>query len=199
MKRIALPLLVALMALTGVFFAQAESVEITLSDNLDGILNSYCLDIAGGNQNVDPANGLQAHTCYSYRGELGSDQVFDTEQFENNVLYMSEYDVCVELASLEAGSEVGLATCDSENELQSLVFTEDGKISPVSAPEMCFTAAEASRMGRGSQHQIKDLTLEACSEELVAYQQWGARMDLENTYESESADSEEESSEETTD
>lgn len=196
MKQFTQTLFITLMALSCLFLAQAESVEITLSDNLDGILNSYCLDIAGGNQNVDPANGLQAHTCYSYRGELGSDQVFDTEQFENNLLYMSEYDVCVELASLEAGSEVGLATCDSENELQSIVFTEEGKISPVSAPEMCFTAAEASRMGRGSQHQIKDLTLEACSDELLAFQQWGARIDLETTYEE--AVSEEESSEENT-
>lgn len=196
MKQFTPTLFITLIALSCLFFAQAESVEITLSDNLDGILNSYCLDIAGGNQNVDPANGLQAHTCYSYRGELGSDQVFDTEQFENNLLYMSEYDVCVELASLEAGSEVGLATCDSENELQSIVFTEEGKISPVSAPEMCFTAAEASRMGRGSQHQIKDLTLEACSDELLAFQQWGARMDLETPYEE--AVSEEESSEENT-
>ncbi|MEL6526334.1 MAG: DUF3500 domain-containing protein, partial [Chloroflexota bacterium] len=51
----------------------SEQVEITLIDPLDGVTNSYCIDIAGGNENVDPANGLQAHTCYSYQGDLGTD------------------------------------------------------------------------------------------------------------------------------
>ena len=38
----------------------ATGVEIALTDQLDGNINLYCLDIAGGNENVDPANGLQA-------------------------------------------------------------------------------------------------------------------------------------------
>lgn len=155
-------------------FTHAENVEVALSDNLDGILGAYCLDIAGGNQNVDPANGLQAHTCYSYQGALGSDQTFDTEQFADNVLYMPEYDVCVQVDSIAAGSEVGLVTCDSNNELQSFAFSDDGTISPTSSTDLCFTAAEESRMGRGSSHQIRDLTLEACSDDLMAYQVWGA-------------------------
>ena len=52
--------------------ALAADVEVTLKNRLDGNLNGYCLDIRGGGQNIGPANGLQAHTCYSYRGDLGS-------------------------------------------------------------------------------------------------------------------------------
>jgi Ricin-type beta-trefoil lectin domain len=167
-------MLSALIATVCLSVAYAENVEITLVDDLDGILNGYCLDIAGGNENVDPANGLQAHTCYSYQGALGTDQMFDTEQFADNVLYMPEYDVCAELISLEAGSEVGLASCDG-NELQSFALSESGTISPTSAPEMCFTAAAESRLGRGSDHQIRDLSLELCSDDLALYQQWRTR------------------------
>lgn len=178
MKNLHFPVVFALITIACFSFTFAEDVEITLTDELDGILNSYCLDIAGGNENVDPANGLQAHTCYSYRGDLGTDQIFDTEQFANNILYMSVYDVCAQAVSLEAGSDIGLAICD-DSDLQSFVFAEDGSISPSSAPDLCFTAAQESRMGRGSEHQIRDLSLELCSDELVAYQQWGARAGLE--------------------
>lgn len=152
----------------------AEGVEITLKDELDGILNSYCLDIAGGNKNVDPDKGLQAHTCYSYQGELGTDQVFDPSRFADNTLYMPNYDVCATLTGLESGAKVGLATCES-SDLQTIAFTGEGKISPVSAPNMCFTAAQESRFGRGSQHQIRDLTLESCSDDLASVQQWRTR------------------------
>lgn len=165
-----------LLMLTFAAAAAAERVEITLVDELDGILNSYCLDIAGGNENVDTVNGLQAHTCYSYRGDLGTDQVFDTERFADEALYMPEYDVCAVLTELAAGAKVGLAACD-DAELQRIAFSGEGRISPVADPALCFTAAEDTRMGRGgtSQHQIKDLTLETCSDERSAFQLWRTR------------------------
>lgn len=148
------------------------NVEIVLSDKLDGILSEYCLDIAGGNQDVDPANGLQVHTCYSYKGELGTDQVFDTSTFADNSLSMPIYDVCVSLSSLEAGAEVELSDCANAT---AITFTGNGTISPVDAPEMCFTASEDSRTGKGSQHQIRDLTLETCDESKASYQNWEVR------------------------
>jgi len=44
-----------------------------------------------------------------------------------------------------------------------------GNISPIAAPDMCFTAGEESRFGKGSQHQIRDLSLELCDSEKAAY------------------------------
>ena len=153
-------------------------VEITLIDPLDGVTNSYCVDIAGGNQNVDPANGLQAHTCYSYQGALGSDQVFDTAGFASGILYMPVYDVCAQVASASAGAEVGLATCDG-SEMQSFIFGESGTISPAADTSLCFTASSETRFGRSDVHQISDLALAACSDDLAIYQQWGYRTTLE--------------------
>ena len=152
----------------------ATGVEIALTDQLDGNINLYCLDIAGGNQNVDPANGLQAHTCYSYRGDLGTDQVFDETKFAENTLSMPIYEVCASAATLEAGAEVGLAACDG-GEAQQMSFGEDGTIRPVAAENLCFTAGEDTRTGRSSDHQIKALSLEECSEEAAPRQTWRAR------------------------
>ena len=151
----------------------AWNVEIMLADRLDGILSEYCLDIAGGNQNVDPANGLQAHTCYSYQGDLGDDQVFDAGKLADNSLSMPIYDVCVSIASLEAGAEVSLTSCDGD--ATPISFSGDWTISPVASPDLCFTASEESRMGKWSEHQIRDLTLEACDENAAAYQSWKTR------------------------
>ena len=155
----------------------SENVEINLIDELDGILNGYCLDIAGGNENVDPANGLQAHTCYSYDGDLGTDQIFDTATFSDNQLYMPVYDVCAEVASASAGATIGLATCDG-NDLQNIVFDADGTIRPSGDTSLCFTAGAESRTGRSGDHQIRDLSLEACSDDLASLQQWSFRTGL---------------------
>lgn len=154
--------------------AQAERVEITLTEDLDGILNSYCLDIAGGNRNVDPENGLQAHTCYSYQGALGTDQIFETERFADGVLYMPEYEVCAEMIGISEGAKITLAACTGDD-LQSIAMRDDGTVGPVADASLCFTAAQDSRFGRGSQHQIKDLTLETCGGDAAPFQTWRTR------------------------
>jgi len=154
----------------------AENVEVLLTDKLDGNLSAYCLDIKGGGESVDPANGLQAHTCYSYKGSLGTDQIFDTARFGEGTLYMPVYEVCAEVSSIEAGATVGLATCDG-NDKQQFTFSGEGSITPKNATGLCFTAGSETTMGRGgtSAHQIKTLSLAECSDDLVAYQQWRTR------------------------
>ena len=175
MKKIAIKLIIGSTSLFSLF-SHAESVEVVLTDKLDGNLSGYCLDIKGGNASVDPANGLQAHTCYSYRGDLGTDQIFDTNRFADNVLYMPEYDVCAVVESVEAGASIGLASCDGSAK-QSFTFTGNGAIKPSSVSSLCFTAGTETKLGRGgtSAHQIKTLTLEACSDDMSAYQHWRTR------------------------
>ena len=150
--------------------ASADAVEIALNDPLDGATNEYCLDIAGGRENVDPANGLQGHTCYSRDGALGTDQIFDANLFAQNTLFMPEYDVCVEAAD----GAISLAACD-EGDAQKIAFGEDGTIRPASDETQCFTLAEDTRTGKSTENQIKALALAECSEENAAYQVWRAR------------------------
>ena len=76
---------------------------------------------------------------------------------------------------LIVAQKVGLAKCDT-SELQSISFSGNGLITPVSAPKMCFTAARDTRFGRAKIHQIKNLSLELCSEELAPFQTWRVRV-----------------------
>lgn len=155
--------------------AHAENVEIHLIDLLDNTQNGYCLDIAGGQgADADPGNGLQGHTCYSPSGSIFVDQGFDPERFADGVLYMTEFDVCADVVSTEAGTAVDLADCDG-GDAQSFVFTGEGTISPTSAPDMCFTLAEDTRSGRSDTNQIKVLSLEACDGGRSASQMWSFR------------------------
>jgi hypothetical protein len=156
--------------------AYAADVEVSLKDSLDGNLNTYCLDIKGGGQNIDPSRGLQAHTCYSYRGELGSDQALDPDGIARGEFKIGAFDVCATMETTEAGAEVALSACDG-GEMQQFSFAENGYISPKSAPGMCLTAGEETAFGRGgtSPHQIKTLTLQSCGDDLTAYQEWYTR------------------------
>jgi len=155
--------------------ANAENVEVYVTDLLDNTQSGYCLDIAKGKgASANPEDGLQAHTCYSPLGEILVDQAFDPAKFAEGVLYMPEFDVCVEASSAEAGSLVKLASCDG-SEAQNWLFAGEGTISPVAAPEICITLAEETRTGRSDENQMKALTLQSCSSELASVQTWANR------------------------
>ena len=155
--------------------AQAEQVEIYLTDMLDNKQNGYCIDIAGGRgDSADPADGLQGHTCYSPTGSLLVDQIFDTEKFADGQLYMTEFDVCATLPSTEAGTTLSLEACDGSDS-QNFVFSGEGVITPASATDMCLTVRTDTRSGRSDANQIKALTVEACSDDQAAYQVWSVR------------------------
>ncbi|MCJ8298543.1 MAG: RICIN domain-containing protein [Pseudomonadales bacterium] len=160
----------AVLITTGV---QADQVEISLVDNLDGYLDSYCLDIKGGGKDINTSKGLQVHTCYSYKGALGKDQIFDTLEFEYEMLYLPKFDVCAELSHLSVGSNVALATCNSTAE-QRFTFSGNGTITSTVEPTLCLTASLDTKLGRNgtSKHQIKGLTLENCTVDLAQFQTW---------------------------
>lgn len=166
---------VSLCVLAFVSPAMAENVEIYLLDMLDNIQNGYCIDIAKGREEAaNPDDGLQGHTCYSPGGAIGFDQTFDTERFADGELYMVNFEVCAQITSTEAGSALELTACDG-SDVQSFEFLGEGPIVPTSAPDMCLTVAEDTRSGRSDANQIKVLSLEACSENLAPYQNWGVR------------------------
>ncbi len=164
--------LVAMMAASA---SHAENVEVYVVDMLDNIQNGYCLDIAKGRgSDANPDDGLQAHTCYSPSGEVLVDQAFDPNQFADGVLYMPEFDVCVQAPSTAAGASVELAACDG-SDAQSWAFNGEGTIAPASAPDMCLTLTGETRTGRSDENQMIALTLETCSSDLTATQTWANR------------------------
>lgn len=166
----------------GAFFlanvANAENVEIYLLDMLDNTQSGYCIDIARAQgAKANPEDGLQGHTCYSPKGELMVDQIFDTDKFGDNLLYMPEFDVCVELTSVFAGSALALATCDGSAK-QSFDFLDNGTIVPTAAFEMCITVSEETSTGKSKVNQKKVLTIETCADDKAKYQQWAVRSSL---------------------
>ena len=156
--------------------ASAETVEVALKDKLDTTTNEYCFDIMGGGQNVDPSRGLQAHTCYSYQGRLGADQAVTVADLSNGQFNIVGFDVCVTLESLEEGAAVQLTEC-GDNELQQFDFdfADAGEISPLAAPDMCVTIGDETSYGMAVRHQIRTLSLEKCTDDLAARQQWFTR------------------------
>ena len=169
------PSVSVLVAIMAASMAHAENVEIYVTDMLDNIQNGYCLDIAKGQgAHANPDDGLQAHTCYSPSGEIFVDQAFDPDQFANGVLFMPEFDVCVQAPSTEAGASVELSTCDG-SAAQSWAFNGAGTIAPASAPEMCLTLTGETRTGRSDENQMIALVLATCSNDLAATQTWANR------------------------
>ena len=63
-----------------------ESFEIYLLEELDES-RGYCVDVKGSKTNANPDNGLQAHTCYSYQGEISVDQKFDKTKLVEVLYY----------------------------------------------------------------------------------------------------------------
>jgi hypothetical protein len=76
-----------------------ESVEIYIRDQLDEP-RGYCLDIKGYKLKAKINNGLQAHTCYSYQGEIAVDQAFDSLKLTKNQFFLPIFDVCMESGSI---------------------------------------------------------------------------------------------------
>jgi len=155
--------------------AFSENVEIYLVDMLDNIQDGYCIDIAKGKGDAaNPEDGLQAHTCYGILGEVLVDQAFDPDQFSDGVLYMPEFDVCMQAPSTESGAAAELASCNGSTN-QSWVFDGEGTISPASAPELCLTVSGETRTGRSDDNQMIALALLACDADQAANQTWSNR------------------------
>ncbi|WP_117233960.1 hypothetical protein [Vibrio maerlii] len=156
--------------------AIAKNVEIALKHQLDGFLSGYCLDMVGQGEKASIDKPLQSHTCYSYRGSLGIDQAFDSEKLTQNQLYITQFDVCAELSELSVGAQLNLNTCD-QSELQQIEMTNEGLIRPIANSDLCLSSGLTTKRGRNgtSDHQIKTLTLQECSDSRAHFQEWYGR------------------------
>ena len=153
-----------------------EWVEIHLIDSLDED-RGYCIDIKGYKSKAKIDRGLQAHTCYSYQGNIAVDQVFDSIRLSENGFYMPAFDVCVKAESMRLTASLKLKEC-RDDKLQKFRWDEKGRIYLKENPSLCITAAQgdATKGGGGSPiHLIRNLSLEYCSDLLQSFQQWGLR------------------------
>lgn len=158
----------------------ADIVEVALVDRLNGNDNNYCIDTVGAQEHATPEEGLQAYTCYSYGGSLGFDQIMDSGAIEQGQFLMTGFNVCMEAKGTTAGTTLWGTECDG-GEMQDFELLSDQTIRLSSADQLCLSVGDETRFGRRGPtgHQYKDLTLEVCSEERAAYQQWYMRSSME--------------------
>ena len=153
----------------------SKNYEIYLLEQLNEN-RGYCIDIKGSKLNADPDNGLQAHTCYSYQGEVSVDQGFDNVKIDDDEFYMPFFDVCMEAENTSASSTLKLRGCN-KNEKQKFKFNNNEEIVLNDNTNLCLTVSENSREGGGGtpNHLIRDLTLDNCSTDISSRQKWGLR------------------------
>jgi len=155
------------------------TVEITLTEMLDEP-RGLCIDIVGWQTRANPAQGLQAHTCYSYQGTIAADQGFDASRLARGEFRLPAFDVCMTHRDHHPGAQLTLAACD-ESTPQMFELRPDGRIATRQASALCLTVSDSpSRPGGGGQppHLIRPLILEPCADERLRFQRWQLRPGL---------------------
>ena len=148
-------------------------VEIQLVDKLDE-QRGFCLDIRGHKERAKVHRGLQAHTCFSYQGQLGVDQAFDELLISRGKFYLPAFDVCMEAGGSVAGSRLNLEACNDTDE-QRFEFTANGQIKLMSNEELCLAIdASGSKQGGGGTplHLLRSLSLANCEKSGPRYTTW---------------------------
>ena len=154
--------------------SEADLLEVKLLNNLDD-KRGFCIDIKGHKFRAKISRGVQAHTCYSYQGEIAVDQGLDANKLKQKKLFFSYFDVCVHPTSSENSLNLSLEKCGSTEEF---VFSEDNTIRLKNNTNLCLTVAEGnSRKGGGGSplHLIRDLSMKTCNQQNSVYKTWGIR------------------------
>jgi hypothetical protein len=153
-----------------------DSVEIYLLNQLDDP-RGFCIDIKGHKLKAQINKGLQAHTCYSYQGEISSDQGFNSHKLTKSQFILTSFNVCMEASSLTSSANLRLGKCD-RNKLQNFEWSNENKIHLISNRKLCLTVDQGqSKEGGGGSpvHLMRNLSMELCTESLNPYQAWGVR------------------------
>jgi hypothetical protein len=179
MKKLSLTILTFLILLspnTVLSRTMGDTVEVYLLNQLDEY-RGYCIDIKGYKSKASVNKGLQAHTCYSYQGEIAVDQGFDESKFSKNQFFLPGFNVCMESVSVSASENIQLSNCRN-GKLQKFKWDKTGRIHLISNLKLCLTVAQGqSRKGGGGSpvHLMRNLSLELCSDTLKIFQIWGVR------------------------
>ena len=154
--------------------SEVDLVEIKLLNNLDD-KRGFCIDIKGHKLRAKISRGIQAHTCYSYQGEIAVDQGLDANKLKQKQLFFPYFDVCVHPTSSKNPLNLNLLKCDNT---KGFVFSEDNTIRLKNNTNLCLTVAEGnSRKGGGGSpvHLIRNLSMQTCNQQNSVYKTWSIR------------------------
>ena len=153
-----------------------DNVEVYLLNQLDDS-RGFCIDVRGHKFKAQINKGLQAHTCYSYQGEISPDQGFSSSKLTKYQFILPSFNVCMEASSLTPSANLRLKKCDRNN-LQNFELSSENKIRLIGNRKLCLTVdqGQSKKGGGGSPvHLMRNLSLELCADSLNPYQAWGIR------------------------
>ena len=153
-----------------------DNVEVYLLNQLDDS-RGFCIDVRGHKFKAQINKGLQAHTCYSYQGEISPDQGFSSIKLTKNQFILPSFNVCMEASSLTPSANLRLRKCD-RNKLQNFEWSNKNEIRLISNRKLCLTVGqEQSKKGGGGTpvHLMRNLSLELCNKSLNSYQACSVR------------------------
>lgn len=153
-------------AAAGPSWPHATRTLIQLVDPLDEP-EFYCVDVPGFGSGLQLQAALIAHTC---KPNGPADEIFafapDTGQFR-----MPAYDLCLEAARAEAGSQLFLKAC-ADHPHQQFGMSTDGLIR-LSATQLCLAVdAGAGTPTGGPSHLRRDLGLDLCPADGSSLTRW---------------------------
>ena len=154
--------------------SDVKLVEIKLINNLDD-KRGFCVDIKGHKNTAKIERGLQAHTCYSYQGEIAVDQGLDANRLKQKELFFPNFNICVHASSYNKPLSLTLVKCKNT---QEIIFYEDNTIRFKNNTNLCLTVAKKpSRKGGGGSpvHLIRNLSMQICNKNNFTYQTWVIR------------------------
>ena len=149
--------------------SEVKLVEIKLINNLDD-KRGFCVDIKGHKNRAKIERGLQAHTCYSYQGDIAVDQGLDANRLKQKELFFPNFNVCVHASSYNKPLSLTLVKCKNT---QEFIFYEDNTIRFKNNTNLCLTVAKKPSIkgGGGSPvHLMRDLSMQICNNKYFAYQ-----------------------------
>jgi hypothetical protein len=150
--------------------AHAADVRLQAREVLDEPFH-YCLDLAGGPNNVDLTQPIGGHAC---KGGDFSDQIFDSADLTAGKLRLPLYERCLQTTG-EAGASAAVVAC-ADVPKQRWVLDSTGGLHPASAPNLCLTIRAGPGRVAGSPpgvvYHATPLTLEICEATAAARQGW---------------------------
>ena len=147
--------------------------EVKLLSKLDD-QRGYCIDVRGHKERAKVQRGLQAHTCYSYQGQIAVDQAFDASLLAIGKYYLPAFDIRMAAESRSQGSPLTLTRCTDQN-FQKFALNSDNEIKLVADNELCLTVHDGkSQKGGGGTpvHLMRNLTLANCATTKNEYKHW---------------------------
>ena len=154
--------------------SEVKLVEIKLINNIDD-KRGFCVDIKGHKNRAKIERGLQAHTCYSYQGDIAVDQGLDANKLKQKELFFPNFNVCVHPSSNNNPLSLTLVKCKNT---QEFIFYEDNTIRLKNNTSLCLTVSKKpSRKGGGGSpiHLMRNLSMQICNKKDFAYQTWVIR------------------------